>query len=175
MQKDTIVDFVTGKPVPDVGAEMNRQTVERLMVKEKGFPRESIAVSRPISFDIEGETYRSTVDLSICMNDITFMLVRCVAGSLDSYEREILAACRLIEEDYTVPYAVVSDGQNALVRDAMSGKRVGSGLDSIPTLSEAAELTGQISLDLVDTDRREKEKLIYRTYNSMHVNVVRGE
>ena len=39
-----ITDFVTGKEIPNVGAEENRQMVERFLVAEKGFSKADIEV-----------------------------------------------------------------------------------------------------------------------------------
>ena len=32
-----ITDFVTGKDLPNVGAEVNRQAIERFLVEQKGY------------------------------------------------------------------------------------------------------------------------------------------
>ena len=40
----SLIDYITGKEVPNVGAEENRQAIERFLVEEKGFAREDIAV-----------------------------------------------------------------------------------------------------------------------------------
>jgi hypothetical protein len=39
---ENIIDFVTGKAIPNVGAEENRQAVERLLVEEKGLSQKRI-------------------------------------------------------------------------------------------------------------------------------------
>ena len=58
-----IVDFVTGKEIPEVGAEANRQAVEQFLVLEKGYAREDIEIDVDIAFEVAGETYRSQIDL----------------------------------------------------------------------------------------------------------------
>ena len=37
MSDDTLVDYITGKTVANVGAEANRQAVERFLVQKKGY------------------------------------------------------------------------------------------------------------------------------------------
>ncbi len=37
-----ITDFITGNKIPNVGAEENRQMVERFLVNKKGFSKEKL-------------------------------------------------------------------------------------------------------------------------------------
>ena len=57
----TLVDFVTGREVPNIGAEENRQAVERLLVEQKGYDREEIEVEVPIPF-VDVRTFVTDVD-----------------------------------------------------------------------------------------------------------------
>jgi hypothetical protein len=93
----TIRDFITGKTIPEIGAEANRQQVERLLVEIKGFSKEDIEVDVPIHIDINGEPYQSVVDLVVSVNQIRVMAIKCAAASLGSREREILSASRLLD------------------------------------------------------------------------------
>ena len=77
-----IEDFVTGEKVPDVGAEANRQAVERLLVTDRGYARSEIAVGVPLVLEIAGTSYRSTVDLVVSVGGEPYMAIRCAAGSL---------------------------------------------------------------------------------------------
>ena len=98
------------------------------------------------------------------------MVLKCPAGSLGSWEREILAAARLLDT-YQIPISVVSDGKSALVLDTVTGKKLGEGLQSIPSKKEAREKLRAITLCSLHPDRIEREKLIFRSYDSMKVNV----
>ena len=170
-----IADFVTGREVPNVGAEENRQAVEKLLVEEKGYLKEDIKVDVDVAITVAGEPYRSQVDLVVSADGgkTRFMAVKCAAGSLGSREREIVAAARLLDE-YQIPWAVVSDGQTAIVLDAVTGKKIGDGLDAIPYKQEAiAQLKSYTPLAF-PAERREREKLIFRTYDVENVNVQRN-
>ena len=172
-----ITDFVTGKEIPNVGAEENRQMVERFLVAEKGFSKEDIAVDVDIEITIAGETYRSQIDLVVSVDDeygsTPLMAIKCAAASLGSREREILAASRLLSENQ-LPYSVVSDGRTAIVLDTVSGKKVGEGLNAIPSKAEAREKLKEIKPLPFPKERREREKLIFRSFDSMNVNVSRN-
>ena len=64
-----ITDFVTGKEIPNVGAEENRQMVERFLVNEKGYLKEDVAVDVDIEITVAAETYRSQIDLVVSVGD----------------------------------------------------------------------------------------------------------
>jgi len=167
---DVIVDFITGQPVSNVGAEANRQQVERYLVEQKGYRREEVKVDAPIDVEIDGEVYRSSVDLIVQLEGRPLMAVKCAAGSLGSREREIVSAARLYGTS-PLPLAVVSDGSGATVLDAATGKKKGDGLAAIPTRSQAVNLAQAEPLPPVAPDRLAREKLVFRSYDSMNVNV----
>lgn len=170
-----ITDFVTGKEIPNVGAEENRQMVARFLVNEKGYSKADVEVDVDIELTVAGEPYHSQIDLVVSIDGGSkrFMAIKCAAGSLGSREREILAAARLLCE-YQLPFAVVSDGKTAIVLDTVSGQKLGEGLSAIPAKDEIRAKLETIQLRPFPEDRREREKLIFRSYDSMNVNVQRN-
>ncbi len=171
-QVDEVIDYVTGERVPDIGSEANRQAVERFLVEEKGWRREQIHVDAPFDLTIDGEIYLATLDLLVSCGERNVMAVKCCAGSLLSREREILAAARLAA-DYQIPLAVVSDGRDALVIDTLTGKHLGEGMTAIPSRSEVESQIATYRFQPLDGRRIRGEKLIFRSYDSMNVNVRR--
>lgn len=165
-----INDYVTGQPVPDVGAEANRQAVERVLIEEKGYAPEEISVDAPIRVDIDGEIYQSRVDLVVCLGPRPLMAVKCAAGNLDSRQREIVAAARLLAPDRILPLAVASDGKTALVWDAVTGKEIGTGLEAVPARSELARRFAGRAPAPLDAERLAREKIVFRSYDGMNVN-----
>ena len=170
-----ITDFVTGIAKPNVGAEENRQMVERYLVNDRGYLKEDIQVDSDIELSIAGETYRSQVDLVVTVDggQTPVMVIKCAAGSLGSREREVLAASRLLAR-YQIPLAVVSDGKTAVVLNTVSGKKLAEGLDAIPTKTQAQERLKHTRPVAFPAERREREALIFRSYDSMNVNVSRN-
>ena len=169
-----IIDFITGRELPNIGAEENRQALEQFLVNSKGYSKADIEVDADIDLTIAGEPYRSQVDLvvSIDSGKTRFMAVKCAAGSLGSREREIVSAARLLD-NHQIPVSVVSDGQSAIVLDTVSGKRMAEGLDAIPSKEEAQRQLTSTELVPLPEERREREQLIFRTYDSDNVNVKR--
>lgn len=166
---ETIIDFITGRPIPNTGAEYNRQQVERFLVETKGYDRQDIEVDAPIELEIDGEFYRSAIDLLIGVNGFRVMVIKCAAGSLASREREVLAAARLAAS-YQIPLSVASDGHTAIVWDTVTGKSLGEGLDKIPSKKKAAAEFDPKSMIPLDEKRRHRQQLIFRSYDSMNVH-----
>jgi hypothetical protein len=167
---DTIKDFITGREIPNIGAEMNRQEIEYFLVEKKGFDKKEISVDQKMSLMIRGEAYHSKADIIVMIDEKKIMVIRCAAGSIGSRERETLALARLIDE-YQIPYSIVSDGKTAIVLDTISGKKRGEGLDAIPSKEESLNLMKHMQLQALPEERKEREKLIFRSYDSMVINV----
>ena len=170
---DTLTDYVSGREVPDIGAEANRQAVERYLVNKKGFTKSEIEVDVDLELIIADKPYRSHIDLVVSVDEVCYMAIKCAAGSLASREREILAAARLLM-NYQIPVAAVSDGKTAIVLDTLSGKKSGEGLEAIPNRRDARDQLKKITLQPLPEKRVEGEKLIFRTYDMMNVNVSRN-
>lgn len=165
-----IDDFITGRKIRLVGAEENRQAVARILVSDKGFEKEDIRVDVPIEVSLGAESYRSKVDLVVTAGGRSLMLFKCAAGSLGSREREALAAARLLES-HPIPLSIVSDGKTAIVLNTQSGKIMGKGWESVPSKEEVLKTLAAVTIDELPPSRRQKEGLIFRSYDSMNVNV----
>jgi hypothetical protein len=165
-----IEDVITGEKIPLIGAEENRQTVARLLVEKKGYAKKDLHRAVPIKVAIGSGSYRSKVDLVVSVNGGSVMLIKCAAGSLGSRERETLAAARLLEP-HPIPLSMVSDGQTAVVLDTASGKVIGKGWEAVPTKKEAIKRLAAVIVPELPPERKEKEGLIFRSYDSMNVNV----
>ena len=170
-----ITDFITGRQVPSIGAEENRQALERFLVEQKGYLKTDIEVDADLEMTIAGELYRSQVDLVVGVGEskTRFMAVKCAAASLGSWEREIVAAARLLDE-YQIPVAVVSDGRNAILLDTVSGRKTGEGLAAIPSKAQALAMLKSLELQPLPEKRRQREQLVFRTYDTDNVNVQRN-
>ena len=162
--EDILIDYITGKPVPYVGAEANRQLFEKVLVETKGFLKQEIRVDEPITVTFQNQPYHSTLDLVVFCQDRPFMAIRCIAGSLGSYEREILAGARLIY-DHQIPFSVATNGKEALVRDVITGKPAGEGMDAVPSRQWAMEQIKTMEKIPFPEKKREREMILFRSYN----------
>ena len=168
---ETITDFITGQTLPNVGAEVYRQKVEKLLINQKGYRPADVHVNYPLAVTIGRDTYQSRVDLVVEIDNRFIMAIKCAAGSLGSRQREILAAARLLT-DYQVPISVVSSGETAIVLDSVTGEETGTGLAAIPDREGAKKLIAKDAFTPYPQDRWEREAIIFRSYDTMNVNVV---
>ena len=170
-----ITDFITGHDIPNIGAEENRQAVAQFLVNAKGYSKDDIAADVKIEMTVAGKAYCSQIDLVVTAGSAKkrIMAFKCAAGSLGSREREIVAAARLLG-DYQIPLAAVSDGKTAIVLDTISGKKIGEGMDAIPSKADVIKNLDAYRFAAFPPERLEREKLIFRTYDSENVNVQRN-
>ncbi|WP_319575259.1 type I restriction enzyme HsdR N-terminal domain-containing protein [uncultured Desulfobacter sp.] len=166
---DQVTDYITGKEIDNVGAEASRQIFEKFLVETKGYAKSDILVDVPLTVQFKGEDYPSVIDLIVNVEDRPFMAITCVAGSIGSYEREILAGARLVY-DHIVPFSVSTDARDAIIKDAFTGKTIGQGLDAIPDHFQAKELLKKTEATHLDPDKRNGEMIIYRSFNLEKVN-----
>jgi hypothetical protein len=166
-----LIDYVTGRTVPNVGPEENRQAVERFLVEVKGYAREDIEVGPEIVLRLPDGVYRSRLDLVVRVDGEAALAITCAAGALGSWERQTLAAARLFEP-LQIPYAVVSDGRGAAVLDTAAGRRVGDSLAAVPSKHDARRMLQSAGRKPFPDERRERESLIFRTYDMARVNRV---
>jgi Type I restriction enzyme R protein N terminus (HSDR_N) len=164
-----IIDFITGRSKPNAGAEANRQAVERLLVEVKGYAKEEIEVDAPITLEMGTQRYHTAADLVVRVQGLRFMVIKCAAGALASREKEIIAAARLME-NYQIPLAAASDGKSAIVWDSVSGRCLGEGLDAIPSKTQAFEAFDAAALLPLDENRRLRQQLIFKSYDSMNIH-----
>ena len=167
---NTITDYITGQSVKNIGPEASRQIFEKFLVQDKGWAKEDIKVDEKIIVQFKGKDYISKIDLIVFCNDKAFMAITCVAGSIGSYEREILSGARLIF-DYQIPFAVSTDARDAIIMDTLSGKKYGQGLNAIPSREKAFEMIKSLEYQPYDENKKKREMIIYRSFNMEKVNL----
>ena len=55
--------------------------------------------------------------------------------------------------------------------DTLSGKKYGQGLNAIPSRKKAFEMVKSLEYQPVDENRKEREMIIYRSFNMEKVNL----
>lgn len=168
-----LTDYLTGQTIPATGAEANRQALLKYLVAEKGYAKSDLATDVPIQVKVAHEVYASAVDVVARVDGETVFVVKCAAGSLGSREREAISAARLLEA-VPVPLAVVSDGYTATLLDTATRKALGSGLAAIPDPVAARSYRAEHPMVPLEDKRRERECLVFRSYDSMNVNRLSG-
>jgi hypothetical protein len=166
---EQIKDYITGKEINNVGPEVSRQHFEKFLVENKGYRKQEIQIDEPLTVQFRKEEYHSSIDLLVCLEDRAVMAITCVAGSIGSYEREILAGARLVR-DYQIPFAVSTDGRHAVIMDTLSGRIIGKDMDAVFSRKKMEEMLPNLVFTPLDKTKKEREMIIYRSFNLEKIN-----
>ncbi len=162
----TLNDHLTGEELVDTDDERIRQQISRMMVDERGFRPDELQPRLTIETLFTRNFVTSTIDLTVLLEGRQTMIVRYGPGSLVSRERSALAAARLLNGDYRIPLAVVTNGRDALLLDTITGGALDQGMKAIP---ERGQLVGMlpslIFLPPQDEEKRVREKRILNAFD----------
>ena len=162
----TLTDYITGEELTDTDDERIRQSLARIMVEEKGYCINNLQPRNTIESLFNRNFVTSTIELTVLETGKQFMIVRYGPGSLVSRERAAIAAARVLNKEYRIPLAVVTNGEDAELLDTRTGKIKGYGLESIPERSIAAGLISQLEfLPPIEGIKRERELRILNAFD----------
>jgi hypothetical protein len=133
-------DYLTEEELTDTDDERLRQKMSRFMVDEKGFQKGDLIPRLFIDTLFTKSFVRSMIDLTVEIFNQQIMIIRYGPGSLVSRERAAIAAARVLNPDYQIPLAVVTNARDAELIDTVTGKILGNGLESIPNRVQAEKL-----------------------------------
>jgi len=160
-----LTDYLSGKPIEETTYEEFRQALARLLVEDKGFPKDSLRAKVPLVFQIDGQDTGRHIDLVAYAPDgRPLMLVIFCAGEVGSFERETVSCARLFPGG-PVPVAIATDSIGASILDTASGDCVATGVRKIPTYAEALDLDARTPRTPLPDERRRKEERILHAYN----------
>ena len=159
-------DYLTGEELTDTDDERIRQDISRFMVEEKGYSREELIPRLYIETLFSTSFVRSTIELTVEIEGRQFMVIRYGPGSLVTRERSAIAAARVLNPDYQIPLAVVTNGQDAELIETATGKILGNGLESIPDRRQAEQLISTLNFPTRQHDQAlEREKRILNAFD----------
>lgn len=162
----TCTDFLTGQSVVDTDDERYRQKLARLLVENKGYAKSDIESRLTIETLFASQFVVSTIDFVVAQQGRRFMLIRYGPGSLVTRERPAIAAARVLDAAFRIPWAVVTNGEDAEVLDTGNGKVIRQGLTGIPDRAEAAALIKSLEfVPFTDKARRERELRILNAFD----------
>jgi len=176
MQEQTRVDqdslfvkipcFLTGKLVLDTDRERIRQKLAKFLVHEKGYRIDDFQIDREISLEANNEKIISYVDLVVRIRDRSLMVLRGGPGSVITREAGTVAAARLLEKDYIVPWAVQANLFDASFIDVKRKKALGYGWDAIPSRAELIKMTSNWPPPRLPENRIPLERQILYSYDT---------
>jgi hypothetical protein len=162
----TLFDYLTGEELVDTDDERTRQDLARWMVEEKGYSKDNLEPRRGIETLFAAQFVRSNLTLTVILEGKRIMVIRYAPGSLVSRERSAIAAARVLEEDYQIPLAVVTNGKDAELLNTINGQVIAAGMAAIPDLKKARELFPTLVFrERLDEKKRERELRILNAFD----------
>lgn len=162
----TCTDYITGETIVDTDDERCRQDLARFLVEEKGYAKSDLEPRLCIETLYNRQFVASTIDITIQVAGKRLMILRFAPGSLVTRERSAIAAARVLEPEYQIPLAVVTNCRDAEVLDTYTGKVIRQGLDSIPDRLEAETLVHTLHFKpFDDATKKDRERRILNAYD----------
>ena len=150
-----------------------RKLIGYLLREKKGYDPGDVRKDLAFEVLLGSETAWSSADFLVSVDGRTAMIIKCAAGSLDSRERQAVAAARVIASP-PLPVAVVADPVTAEVLDVGTGKVTGEGFGAIPTKEQLRSIVAEKAMQQLDPKRLEKEKRILLAFDAIKCCVPQG-
>lgn len=165
----TIRDYLTGEHIEQTTYEDLRQALARILVEERGCPKENIepkaGVHFPVTHQGKTEEYCRTVDLAVYDNDRKpLLIILFCPGQINTYRREALAAARLFAHG-PVPLVAVTDTREAMLIATQTDTLLAEGMSSIPRWESLQQLAAEHSTTTLGEEQRDREQRILFTYS----------
>ncbi|WP_041277598.1 type I restriction enzyme HsdR N-terminal domain-containing protein [Desulfotalea psychrophila] len=162
----SLEDCLTGEELLDTDDERIRQFLSRMMLEEKGYLPEQLSPRVSVETFFANLFVRSSIELVVSSAGRDFLIIRYGPGSLVSRERAAIAAARVLNDQYRIPLAMVTNGKEAELLDTITGKVLGDGLDSIPDAVLAERLVPDLTyLPPLKNKQRERELRILNAFD----------
>jgi len=162
----TLADYLTGELLIDTDDERIRQGISRMLVEEKDYLKDDLEPRLKIETLFSGQFVVSRIELVVRLNGRRLLLLRYGPGSLVTRERPAIAAARVLDPEYQIPLAVVTNGLDAELLDTVTGKVLGQGLNAIPDRAAAIELLAIANFPaFADPKKQERELRILNAFD----------
>ena len=136
----TLDDYLTGATLPDTDDERVRQALARRLVEQLGYVREELEPRLTIDTRYNSIAVQTLIELTVRVDGRRLFIVRYGPGSLVTRETAAVAAARVLDPDYRIPYAVVTNGRDAELLETARGRVLATGMDCIPDRRRAEVL-----------------------------------
>jgi hypothetical protein len=174
--KEEAMEALIKKEIDAAESELSavRRDIEKFLLERKGYAATEIEKDREFEVLIGNERCKSGMDIIISIDGKRLILIKCSVGALVSRERQAVACARVLDS-YQIPFAVVTDGADAITLDTVTGKVISEGMESIPSRNELTELIRKVEFKKLPPERAEKEKRILLAFDTIKCTVSCGE
>jgi hypothetical protein len=159
-----ITDYLTGREIMDTTYEDLRQALARMLVEDRGFPRESVLPKYELSYEVAGEQQSVVVDLAVFAPDgVPLLALFFCPGEVGTFIRESVAAAR-IHLPHPFPLVAVTDSMEMFLVETRSGERLAEGFHAIPLWADLPGVAARHPCLPLAEERLEKERRILTAY-----------
>lgn len=158
--------YLTGLLVLDTDRERIRQKLARFLVEELGYRISDFVLDQEIYLEVNNEKIISIVDLTVRVDGRSLMILRGGPGSVVTREAGTVAAARLLEPDYIIPWAVQANLFDAAFLDVRKKRAIAYGWESIPSRSRLLKMTSAWPPPSLPSERIPVERQILYSYDT---------
>lgn len=142
--------------------------IQRLMIEylmNCGYKLSDMEINKGYEVVVsDKEKFVTSVDILLIIEGKTVFAIKCTPASIDSWERFMLAFCRVVEP-YQIPFAMVTDGHEGRVIDVLSGE-VKETME-IPTKEELLKSFPNLKFIPYNEERLPKERRILYAFDAI--------
>ncbi len=154
-----LTDCLTGEELPDTDDERIRQQLALLLIEQLGYSPEELEPKKVIYSEFNGSRVKTLIELTIRINGKRLFIIRYGPGSLVTRETAAIAAARILDDEYRIPLAVVTNGRDAELIETKNSKVIAVGMECIPNRKRAEELVQEYSFEPYDNNEKREQAL----------------
>jgi 2-hydroxy-3-keto-5-methylthiopentenyl-1-phosphate phosphatase len=151
-----------------------RRSIWEFLTQQKGFDLKEVEIDPQFKIVLSNCEASVSIDFIVNISSLSFMVIRCVQSAIESWERCVIAFSRAVKE-YQIPYAVVTDGENARIYTMLTGSLVSDSINSLPTHQEAVEQMKDFKKIACPSTKLEKEKRIIYAFEGIKCPTARRD
>ena len=149
-----------------------KQRVWDILTKEKKYDPSEIEIDPEYRLKLSDSEAAVSIDFVVTFPSASFMVIKCSSSSIESWERYVVSFARVVK-DYQIPYAVVTDGDNARIVDALAGTIVSESIKGLFERKDAINKLKDFKKIPCPANRLEKEKRIMYAFESIKCPTVK--
>ena len=143
-----------------------KERVWDILTKEKNYDPSEIEIDPEFRLSLSDSEASVSIDFVVTLPSASFMVIKCSSSSIESWERYVVSFARVVK-DYQIPYAVVTDGDNARIMDALAGILVSESIKGLFERKDAIDKLKDFKKIPCPVNRLEKEKRIMYAFESI--------
>lgn len=142
--------------------------IQRLMIENlmnRGYKLNDMEINKGYEVIVsDKEKFVTSVDILLILEGKVVYAIKCTPASIDSWERFMLAFCRVVEP-YQISFAMVTDGRQGRLINVLTGE-VQETMD-IPPKEDMLKLMSSLSFVPYNEEKLPKEKRILYAFDAI--------